>query len=137
MFPYNQQPTTTSHELGKQPESLSPAERALLTESMNLTERHFAEAAMAPGVLAEHKKQEAARLDTPLAKGWLDEINHTTANEFVERTIIHEPSAVERANGERIERITVLTPAFVGVRRSPYTEQELAGMTRADFDLAL
>lgn len=137
MSPYNQQPTTISHELGKQPEPLSPAQQAQLAESMNLTDRHFAEAAMSPGVLAEHKRREAARLDTPLATGWLEGLNHTTANEFVERVIIHEPSAVERANGQNIERITILTPALVGVRRSGYTEQELAGMTRADFDLAL
>jgi hypothetical protein len=137
MFPYNQQPTTTSHELGQRPEQLSPAQKAQLAESMNLTDRHFAEAAMAPGVLAEHKRQEAARLDTPLAAGWLEGLNHTTANEFVERVVIPEPSAVERANSQHIERITVLTPALAGVRRSPYTEQQLAGMTRSDFDLAL
>lgn len=66
MFPYNQQPTTTSHELGKQPESFSCRGWALLTESMNLTERHFAEAAMVSrrGARRTQEARAALSLDT-------------------------------------------------------------------------
>lgn len=139
MFPYNQQPTSISHELGKQPEYLSDEQRALLKESLNLSDQDFARAAMHPEVLAELERQAAARLDTPLPQGWLGELNESAKaqNGSLEHAAYHEPSAAERANGAHVEVITALTPRLVMSRQSDYIRRRLAGKTRDDFDLTV
>lgn len=144
MFPYSQQPTSITPELGQQPEYLSADQKALLRESLHLSDEDFARAAMHPEVLAELERQAAAKFDFKepivLTSGWLNEVNESTlgqADESDQPFIEHnEPSEVERLNAAHIEAITALTPRLAASRRSEYVKRLLAGKTREDFDLA-
>jgi hypothetical protein len=140
MFPYNQQPTDIPHQPGQQPEILSDEQKALLKESLNLSDDDFARAAMHPEVLADLERQAAARLDTPLPRGWLGEVNKATGEfnqSFVDQATYYEPTAAERASGEHVKVIDALTPRLVISRRSEYVKRLLAGKTKDDFDLTV